>query len=148
MLISCLLKIGRSIALSPPVAYLHSTIYALASGEGKCAVSVIRISGPQCLTVLQSIAGFSKNPPKHRQVYIRHIKHPKTNQIIDKGLVLYFKGGHPKSIVSALCGTTRDCVEVAFDLAGFSVTLTDTAGIFESGSSEIDGEAVRRSLEM
>ncbi|TNE40224.1 MAG: tRNA uridine-5-carboxymethylaminomethyl(34) synthesis GTPase MnmE [Alphaproteobacteria bacterium] len=47
------------------------------------------------------------------------------------------------AIVSDQAGTTRDIVEVPMDIAGFSVTLADTAGLRVSGDA-IEQEGVRR----
>ena len=49
------------------------------------------------------------------------------------------------AIVSAEAGTTRDVVEVRFDLGGVPVTLADTAGLREA-AGEIEAEGVRRAL--
>jgi tRNA modification GTPase len=49
------------------------------------------------------------------------------------------------AIVSARAGTTRDVIEVRLDLAGYPVTLADTAGIRASGD-EIEIEGVRRAV--
>ena len=47
------------------------------------------------------------------------------------------------AIVSPYPGTTRDVIEVHLDLAGYPVTLLDTAGIRES-SDPVEQEGVRR----
>jgi tRNA modification GTPase len=47
------------------------------------------------------------------------------------------------AIVSSVPGTTRDVIEVHLDLAGFPVTLLDTAGIHDS-SDEVEQEGIRR----
>jgi tRNA modification GTPase len=47
------------------------------------------------------------------------------------------------AIVSPIAGTTRDIIEVHLDLAGYPVTLLDTAGIRESQDT-IEQEGVRR----
>jgi tRNA modification GTPase len=47
------------------------------------------------------------------------------------------------AIVSPHAGTTRDVIEVHLDLAGFPVTLRDTAGLRE-GSDPVEQEGVRR----
>lgn len=49
------------------------------------------------------------------------------------------------AIVSPQPGTTRDVIEVRLDLAGFPVTLVDTAGLRES-VDPIEAEGVRRAL--
>lgn len=49
------------------------------------------------------------------------------------------------AIVSHTAGTTRDTISVRMDLAGYPVTITDTAGIRES-DDEIEQEGVRRAL--
>jgi tRNA modification GTPase len=50
------------------------------------------------------------------------------------------------AIVSPFPGTTRDVIEVHLDLAGYPVTLLDTAGIRES-SDPVEQEGVRRARE-
>src|SRR5215469_3672802 len=50
------------------------------------------------------------------------------------------------AIVSPFAGTTRDVIEVHLDLAGFPVTVLDTAGIRES-SEPVEQEGVRRARE-
>ena len=49
------------------------------------------------------------------------------------------------AIVSEVAGTTRDVIEVHLDLAGYPVSLADTAGIRESNEA-IEREGVRRAL--
>jgi tRNA modification GTPase len=50
------------------------------------------------------------------------------------------------AIVSPFAGTTRDVIEVHFDLDGYPVTLLDTAGIRES-AEPVEQEGVRRARE-
>jgi tRNA modification GTPase len=50
------------------------------------------------------------------------------------------------AIVSPYAGTTRDVIEVHFDLDGYPVTLLDTAGIRDS-TEPIEQEGVRRARE-
>jgi tRNA modification GTPase len=55
------------------------------------------------------------------------------------------------AIVSATAGTTRDVIEVQLDLAGFPVTVADTAGLralpqAADGQAAIESEGIRRAL--
>ena len=72
--------------------HLSSTIYALSSGYGKCAVAVIRISGPCTAAILNTMADSDVSQIVPRKAYLKHICKPKTNEILDKGLVLWFPG--------------------------------------------------------
>ncbi|XP_008552864.1 tRNA modification GTPase GTPBP3, mitochondrial isoform X1 [Microplitis demolitor] len=67
-----------------------STIYALSSGQGKCGVAVIRISGSRSLEALKKMTNLLN--PSPRQVFLRKIYDPITRDIIDKGLCLWFPG--------------------------------------------------------
>lgn len=49
------------------------------------------------------------------------------------------------AIVSETAGTTRDVIEVRLDLAGYPVTLADTAGL-RAAADAIEEEGVRRAL--
>ncbi|XP_075151284.1 5-taurinomethyluridine-[tRNA] synthase subunit GTPB3, mitochondrial isoform X2 [Haematobia irritans] len=79
-----------------------STIYALSSAFGKCGVSVIRVSGPQTRHALRKIVRNS-HELKQRYAHLKTLYHPLTNEIIDKGLVIWFPG--PASF------TGEDCCE-------------------------------------
>ncbi|MFH0963864.1 MAG: GTPase [Planctomycetota bacterium] len=54
--------------------------------------------------------------------------------------------GEERLLVDAAPGTTRDTVEVSMALAGWPVTVFDTAGIREAGD-EVESEGVERALE-
>ncbi|PTW63266.1 tRNA modification GTPase trmE [Breoghania corrubedonensis] len=51
------------------------------------------------------------------------------------------------AIVTEEAGTTRDLIEVHLDLAGFPVTLVDTAGLRGEGAGRVEREGIRRALE-
>lgn len=92
------------------------TIYALSSATGKSAVAVVRISGPACACITKEMAG---NVPQPRCAVLRAIRHPRTHEALDRGLVLYFPG--PGS------ATGEDLVE--FQVHGGRAVLT---AIFEA----------------
>ncbi len=62
---------------------------------------------------------------------------------VGKSSLLNALAGTDAAIVSEEAGTTRDTVEVAMDIAGFAVTVVDTAGLRETGNG-VEGEGIRR----
>lgn len=86
----------------------QDTIYALSSGSmAKSGVAVVRISGPaslDCLAQLNRHNSGEFNPPKPRMATLKSLYCPKSREMIDKGLVLWFPG--PKSF------TGEDVVEL------------------------------------
>lgn len=70
------------------------TIFALSSGHGRCGVAVVRVSGPASLTALRTMAGLRDKPLPPRAAQLRNITDPKTKEVLDRGLVLWFPGPH------------------------------------------------------
>ncbi|XP_059620970.1 tRNA modification GTPase GTPBP3, mitochondrial [Phlebotomus argentipes] len=68
-----------------------NTIYSLSSGQGRCGVAVIRVSGSASLTALKSLASF-KTDPMPRNALVKKIFHPTSREFIDRGLILWFPG--------------------------------------------------------
>ncbi|MDE3060279.1 MAG: tRNA uridine-5-carboxymethylaminomethyl(34) synthesis GTPase MnmE, partial [Pseudomonadota bacterium] len=64
------------------------TIFALATPPGKSGVAIIRLSGPQAITVLQQLTGREDFTP--RQADYAVFRSP-GGEIIDRGLALYFQ---------------------------------------------------------
>ena len=77
------------------------TIFALSSGAGRSAVSVIRISGPACGSLLSSLIG---RMPKPRELSLRVIRHPGSGEQLDKALAVWLPA--PGSF------TGEDCAEL------------------------------------
>ena len=67
------------------------TIFALSSGKGRAGVSVIRISGPDVCAVILSLCP-NDDFPKEREATLRWFYDPETNQKLDQGLLIYFRG--------------------------------------------------------
>ncbi|MEG6508080.1 tRNA uridine-5-carboxymethylaminomethyl(34) synthesis GTPase MnmE [Methyloligella sp. 2.7D] len=65
------------------------TIAALASGQGRAAIAVFRISGDKTAAVLRALCG-EVPPPRHAS--FRKVIDPKTGSLIDRGIVLWFPG--------------------------------------------------------
>lgn len=63
----------------------------IVSGYGKCGVAVIRVSGPDAADVMKQLGSF-KLLPEARKSVLRRIRDPSTNEVLDRGLVLWFPG--------------------------------------------------------
>ena len=63
----------------------RDTIFAPASGSGKAAIAIVRISGPQTRFVVETIAGSLPSP---RQATLRIITGP--DGAIDRALLVWF----------------------------------------------------------
>ncbi|KAA2213884.1 tRNA uridine-5-carboxymethylaminomethyl(34) synthesis GTPase MnmE [Teichococcus oryzae] len=63
------------------------TIFALASGAGRAAVSLLRLSGPQSGAILARLAG---GLPRPRMASLRRLRHPLEGEVLDEALVLWF----------------------------------------------------------
>ena len=66
------------------------TIYALSSGPGISGVAIVRVSGEQTASVIQSLTG--KSPPPPRIATLRKINKINTSELIDEGIILWFPG--------------------------------------------------------
>jgi tRNA modification GTPase len=65
------------------------TIFAIASGFGRSAVCLIRISGPRSRFILETIAGAV---PAERRAALRLLRDPATCEPLDQALVLWMPG--------------------------------------------------------
>ena len=70
---------------------INNTIYALSTVFGKSGVAVIRISGINVIDVISQMTDIDVNNIKPRYAYFTNIVNKKTNEILDKSLVIYFK---------------------------------------------------------
>jgi tRNA modification GTPase len=65
---------------------------------------------------------------------------------VGKSTIINRLARRPAAIVSPFPGTTRDVIEVNLDLAGYPVTVIDTAGLRET-ADPVEQEGVRRARE-
>ena len=72
--------------MTPKIVASNDTIVAPASGAGRAAIAVIRMSGPTPRHVLEALCG-GVPPPRHAA--LRDIG-PPHGPLIDRGLVLWF----------------------------------------------------------
>lgn len=115
---------------------LPQTIYALATGMGRSAIAVIRLSGPSTRAAIEAIAGTAPQPRQARPVYFHD---PETGEVMDHGLLLWFPG--PNSV------TGEDYAELHIHggravVNGFLTLLNRFSGLREAEP----GEFARRSL--
>ena len=61
-----------------------------------------------------------------------------------KSTLLNTLAKRPAAIVSHIPGTTRDVLDVALDLNGIPVTVSDTAGIRDTPADDVEVEGIRR----
>ena len=66
------------------------TIYALSSGPGVSGIAVIRLSGKRTKEIITSIT--TGDFPKERMATLKKIINPNTKEMIDEGIVIWFKG--------------------------------------------------------
>src|ERR1700691_1684971 len=66
----------------------RDTIFALASGAGRAAIAIVRISGPAVAAALQAM-GVGEILPE-RVATLRTLRDPQTREALDRALVLRF----------------------------------------------------------
>lgn len=70
--------------------YHQDTITAIATAAGRGGVGIVRISGPQALSIAEAILGFT---PKNRYAHYCDF-HDFENARLDQGIALYFNNPH------------------------------------------------------
>ncbi len=65
------------------------TIFALSSGRLPAAIAVVRISGAATRAALETLVA---RVPEPRRAALRKLRHPKTKDVLDEALVLWFPG--------------------------------------------------------
>ena len=113
----------------------RDTIFAPASGSGKAAIAIVRISGPQTRFVLETIAG---SLPRPRQATLRIISGPEGP--IDRALIVWFPAPHSF--------TGEDCAECHLhgSLAVVRSLLACLSGFSDCRLAQ-PGEFARRAFE-
>ena len=91
----------------------QDTIFAPATGVGRAAIAVFRISGPGCYAALQALAPGAEFP--ERRATLRTLLHPQSHEPLDRSLVTRFAA--PRSFtgedVAELCVTGGRAVTVS-----------------------------------
>ena len=117
-----------------PEAY--DTIYSIATGMGRAAVAIVRVSGPSCQTILKKICPTVFFLDR-RATFARIGE--LSGELIDLGIVIFFYG--PRSF------TGEDVIE--FHVTGSRAVLTallKTLSLFPATRPADAGEFARRSF--
>lgn len=110
------------------------TIFAIATGPGRGAVTVMRISGPGCGAVLD---GVCRSRPAPRRAALRRLRNA-ADEILDQGLVLWLPG--PRSY------TGEDCAELHLH-GGRAVARAVADALLRLGARPAEaGEFTRRAF--
>jgi tRNA modification GTPase len=113
------------------------------SDEGDVPKELLRdalaIAGPVAREIDEALAGAARGE-RLREGYVVAIAGPPN---AGKSTLLNRLARREAAIVSPSPGTTRDVIEVHFDLDGYPVTLLDTAGLRDS-DDPVEQEGVRR----
>src|SRR5450755_104472 len=70
------------------------TIFAMSSGRPPAAIAVIRISGPRAGDALKALSG---KIPEPRKGTLARVRDPRTGEIIDEALALWFPAPHSET---------------------------------------------------
>jgi tRNA modification GTPase len=112
-------------------------IAALASGSGPGAVGVIRLSGVGALEVVKPALG-GVSTIKERQTTLRTFKDPKSGEVIDDLIAVFFKGPHSF--------TGQDTVEL-YCHGGSYIIQRILGALYECGARPaVAGEFTKRAL--
>jgi tRNA modification GTPase len=110
-------------------------VFALASGAGRAAVAVMRLSGTGAADVVRRLAG---SLPAPREAALRRLRHPDTGETLDRALALWFPG--PRSY------TGEDCAELHLH-GGPAVVAGVAEALVAAGARPAEpGEFTRRAF--
>lgn len=110
------------------------TIFAIASGGGRAAVTLMRISGPECGAI---VAGLCGRLPAPRRASLRRLR-DRSGDVLDQALVLWFPG--PGSY------TGEDCAELHLH-GGRAVAAAVAGALAVAGARPAEpGEFSRRAF--
>lgn len=69
-----------------------NSIFAQCTAPGKAGVAVFRLSGPESLMALEQLIAQKVDKMEPRKLYFKKIYNPKTNELIDEAMVVFFIG--------------------------------------------------------
>src|SRR5205085_380490 len=107
-----------------------------ASGYGRSGICVVRLSGPRARFVLEAMAG---GAPPPRQLALRRLRHPRSGEGLDEGLVAWMPG--PRSFT----GEDQAELHVHGGAAVRAAVRAAWGGVEACGAAEA-GECTRRAF--
>ena len=116
---------------------VQPTIFALSSGRPPAAIAVVRMCGPMARSALAALIG--RMPPPRLAKLVR-VREPKSGEVIDEALALWFPGPHSE--------TGEDMAELHLH-GGQAVVaaVLEALGRIESCRPAEPGEFTRRAFE-
>jgi tRNA modification GTPase len=76
------------------VVVKNDTIVALSTPPGRAGIGVIRISGPDSLSLLRTLVASDSFHPTPNSLTLRNVVDPVTGETLDKALVCFFEAPH------------------------------------------------------
>lgn len=119
-----------------PGGPVRDTIVGGATIPGRSAVAVVRWSGPGAFGVLDELTRGGAPVPRDRRAVLRRLRHPRSGEVIDEGLVTCFVG--PRSY------TGEDVVEFSGHGGLLSPELVIDAVVAAGARRAEPGEFTRR----
>jgi tRNA modification GTPase len=129
-----------AISFAPSVSFMpdaRPTIFALSSGRPPAAIAVVRLCGPNARLALERLIG---RVPPPRQAALARVRDPKSGEVIDEALALWFPAPHSE--------TGEDMAE--FQLHGGHAVIAavfDALGAIEGLRPAEPGEFTRRAFD-
>lgn len=70
------------------------TIVALSTPPGRSGIGIIRLSGPNSLSIARALVSDIKFAPEPNHALLKTLRDPATREILDRALITYFKSPH------------------------------------------------------
>lgn len=70
------------------------TIVAVATPPGRSAIGVVRLSGPQALTIIRALTRDPEFQPEPNRVVLKEIIENDSDEVLDHALITFFQGPH------------------------------------------------------
>ena len=72
----------------------NDTIVALSTPPGRSGIGVVRLSGPNALSLARSLLRDESFAPESHRAYLKSVRDPESGDVLDRALVTYFRAPH------------------------------------------------------